>query len=655
MSDHKYLKLLGDKYPTTQCVSSEIIQLESILELPKGTEHFMSDLHGEDEAFTHIVNNAVGVIRNKINIIFGDKLTTAEKNQLATIIYYPKEKIKQCLCSLDEKEKIQWYKETLLNLVEVCKFVSTKYSRKQVGKSIPKDFEYIIEVLLNESSHVSNKVDYYEKILDTIIEINRQDAFIDAITTLIKRLAVDCMHIVGDIFERGTGPHIIINKLMEHHNTDIQWGNHDILWMGAASGCECSIATAIYLTARYNNLEILEDGYGINLRPLSDFAESICKPSKAFYPKPPGEGDKIYTEKQLELISKMSKCAAVLMFKLEGLLIDRNPIYNMDDRKLLHTINYENQTITLGGVVYDLKDTDFPTVDKNDPYKLTKEEEEVVEHLVKSFRNSDLLQTHTKFLFSHGSLYKVVNNNLLYHACLPMNEEGGFDSVTLFGKQYKGKNYFDEVDKVIRKGYFLPVNHKEKEKYTDYFWYWWCGEKSPLYGKDKMTTFEQALIADKKSYKEILDFYYHFITDEETCDAILEEFKIDKDKGHIINGHVPVRLLKGETPVKGNGKLIVIDGGFSKAYQPQTGIAGYTLIYNSYEMRLSAHEPLGDLKSVIANDGDLYSKTEIVTTMAKRMRVKDTDKGKEIISQIGELKKLLFAYENGIIKQKSKK
>lgn len=647
--DKKYLRLLAEKFPNIQSASTEIINLQAILDLPKATEHFMSDLHGEYDAFIHILNNGSGVIRDKIDILFKDHYSEQERSELATLIYYPEEKSRQLTKHLSEKEKQLWYHNTLLHLVDVCRYTSTKYSRSKVRKAYPKDFAYIIDELLSTQEDVSNRKAYYDRIISSIIDLNRAQPFIEAICDVIKRLAVDRLHIVGDIYDRGPGPHIIVNKLMEHHSVDIQWGNHDILWMGSAAGCACSIMGLLATTARYNNLDIVEDGYGINLRPLSNFAEETYSYSEAYAPKFIEEGQ---SQKDIDLCTRMHKAVAVMMYKLEGQIIKRHPEFQMDHRLLLHKIDYKNKSITIDGVSYPLKDCNFPTINLEDPYALSREEQKIIDHLVYAFTHSELLQKHTKYLFSVGSLYKVVNSNVLYHACIPMTKEGEFASVTLRGETHSGKAYMDHCERIIRRAYFETEDQEAKKDCLDHMWYWWCGEHSPLFGKRKMTTFERVLIAEKEAWHEPLNHYYSFIAEEEVCNKIFEEFQVDHKKAHVINGHMPVKLLRGETPIKANGKLVVIDGGFSKMYQPKTGIAGYTLIFNSYGLRLSAHEPFESTEKAILNNQDIYSKTEVFEEMPTRLKILNTDVGLELQEQIDDLKALLKAYNQGLIKQK---
>ncbi|MGL5972513.1 MAG: fructose-1,6-bisphosphatase [Oscillospiraceae bacterium] len=651
--DSKFLSLLSDKFQNIQSATTEIINLEAILQLPKGTEHFMSDLHGEYDAFTHILNNASGVIKDKINLLFKDIMTEDEQNIFATIIYYPEEKIKEIKSNLKRKEIFIWYQKTLIDMIKVLRLVSTKYSRSKVRKFFPTDFEYIIEELITINNEIFNKEEYYSKIINTIIELDRAESFIIALSTVIKKLTVDTLHIVGDIYDRGNGPHIILDKLIKHHSVDVQWGNHDVLWMGAISGSMVNIMGLLYIASKYNNLSVLEDGYGINLRHLSNFADKTYSVSECFKPKISEECE--ISKINYDLICKINKCVAVLLFKLEGQLIMRNKSFEMEERLLLDKMDFDNETIKIKEKTYNLLDIDFPTFNLKSPYDLTEEEFSIIQQLKKAFTTCKYLKKHIKFLYNKGSLYKVCNNNLLYHGCIPMNKDGSYTEFEILDKKVKGKDLFDTADFSIRQAYFLEEESENKQYYLDLMWYWWCGKNSPFFGKDKMTTFERVLINEEESTKEPLNCYYKFILDEDTCNKILSQFGVENKKGHIINGHLPVRLIKGEEPIKANGKLIVIDGGFSKVYHKQTGTAGYTLIYNSYDMRISTHKPFDSVEKAIKENMDIYSSTQIVDTMNKRVRIIDTDMGKEILSQIDDLKLLLNKYKSGEIRQKDLK
>lgn len=650
MKDINYLKLLSEDYPSISSVTSEIINLNAILNLPKGTEHFLTDIHGEYEAFSYVLRNASGVLKLKIDDIFEDELNSNEKKRLATLLYYPEEKLD--LIKREVSDLNQWYRTTLIQLIKICRIVSSKYTRSRVRKTLPKDFSYIIEELLHEDEERLNKHDYFNNIIDTIIRIDRADEFIVAIANLIQRLAIDRLHIVGDIYDRGPYAHKIVDDLIDRSNSvDIQWGNHDILWMGAASGSLACITNVVRIALRYANLATLEEGYGINLLPLATFALNTYKDDecKKFIPKKPIEN--YYQEKDLELISKMHKAISIIQFKIEGQLIKNSPNYNMNDRLLLDKINYEDCSIEINGETYKLNDVNLPTVDIDDPYTLTEEEERILNRIKECFIGSDKLQKHIKFLYSNGSMYLSYNSNLLYHSCIPMTEDGNFRKITLGNEILFGKALFDKLDFLVRMAYFN--NHQlDNEVYgQDIMWYLWCNGDSPLFGKDRMTTFERYFIDDKKSHVEKKDPYYNFRDDEDVLNKILEEFDLNPVVSHIINGHVPVKASKGESPIKGNGKLLVIDGGFSKAYQSKTGLAGYTLIYNSYGLRLASHDPFESKEKAIIEEKDVLSTLELLEKMDKREYIYDTDKGKEIKERIKSLEKLLSAYRMGLINE----
>ena len=647
----KYLNLLSEKFPTIQHVCTEIINLKAILNLPKGTEHFLSDLHGEYESFLHILKNASGVIRTKIDETFDTCMTSEEKRKLATLIYYPEEKL--ALIKKETRDLNEYYKITLYRLIEICKVVASKYSRSKVRKAMPKDYEYIIDELLHANDNSYNKEYYYNQIINTIIDLDRADAFIIAISKLIQRLAVDHLHIIGDIYDRGPGPHIIIDELMKYHSIDIQWGNHDIIWMGAASGSPACVFNVLRICARYNNLDILEDGYGINIRPLTEFAmEEYSKENGDIFK--PQNSEKIENKADIDLLTKIQKVVAIIQFKLEAEVIKRNPEFNMEDRLLLDKINYETYEIKIGGKTYKLKDTYFPTIDPKDPYKLTEKELNVVNKLVKGFENSEKLQEHIKFLYAKGNIYKVYNDNLLIHGCIPMDSEGNFISGTIKGEHLKGKKYLDYIERIARQGYFEDKNSEDKKYGEDYLWYLWCGANSPIFCKNAMKTFERYFLDDKTLREEVKNAFYTLSENEDQCIKILEEFGINKENGHIISGHVPVKLGKGESPIKANGKLLIIDGGLSKSYQKVTGIAGYTLIYSSYGLTLAEHEPFTSTEDAIIKETDLHSFTRIVEKV-ERKRINDTDIGKELREQIEDLEKLLEAYKSGIVKEKVSK
>lgn len=644
----KYLEILSERFPTVQSVCTEIINLEAILNLPKGTEHFLSDLHGEYESFLHILKNASGVIKTKIDDIFKNDMTQSERRRFATLIYYPKEKlelIKKETANLDE-----FYRITLFRLIKICKVVGSKYSRSKVRKAIPKDYQYIINELLHSSQDTFDKESYYDKIIDSIISLGRADAFIITISYLIQQLAVDHMHIIGDIYDRGPGPDIIIDELMKYHSIDIEWGNHDIIWMGAAAGSEACIFNVIRICARYNNLDILEEGYGINIRTITEFAmeEYGDKDSIIFKPKNVDEKNSQFDQIIME---KTQQAAAIIQFKLEGAIIKKHPEYEMDDRLLLDKINYKKGKIYINGKTYDLVEDYFPTINPDAPYELSMKEKDVVKKLVKSFKNSEKLQRHIQFLYSKGNIYKVFNDNLLIHGCVPMDSAGEFVKVNINGKELKGKEYLDYVEKIARQGYFEPEGSEKRENGKDFLWYLWCGKNSPIFCKDKMKTFERYYLNDKETWEEIKNPFYNFENDENISIKVLEEFGIDSSKGHIICGHIPVKFKAGESPIKANGKLFIIDGGLSKAYQRTTGIAGYTLRYSSYGLTLVAHEPFTSRENAIINETDLHSERQIVEKVERKL-IKDTDKGKELKDQIADLEKLLDAYKNGSISEK---
>lgn len=649
----KYLKLLSKQYPTINEAATEIINLKAILNLPKGTEHFLSDIHGEYEQFVHVLKNASGVIRRKIDDIFGNRLVQKDKRSLATLIYYPEQKLDIIL--KQQKNIDDWYRIILYRLIEVCRNVSSKYTRSKVRKALPKDFSYIIEELLHEEPHGVDKQEYYDEIINTIIDIDRARDFIIEISKLIQRLVIDRLHIIGDIFDRGPGADIIMDKLEEYHSVDIEWGNHDIVWMGAAAGSVVCIANVIRNSARYANLSTIEDGYGINLLPLATFGVDFYgdDPCEKFLPKI--ETDKNYTVKEIQLIAKMHKAIAIIQFKLEGEIIKRHPEFKMEHRLVLNNIDFEKGTIQLYGKEYKLNDNSFPTIDKENPYKLLEEEIELVEKLKSSFINSEKLNRHVRFLFSHGSLYLKFNSNLLYHGCIPLNDDGSFREVTIGNKKYSGKALLDKLDMSAREGFFYEASLKHKKAAVDMIWYLWTGPFSPLFGKEKMTTFERYFIDESETHYERKDPYYFHRNDAEICNKILCEFGLDPNEAHIINGHVPVKKKDGEDPVKADGKLIVIDGGFSRAYHSKTGIAGYTLIYNSFGLQLVSHELFESTEKAIEEEKDILSSTVIFERVVKRKSVGDTDIGIELKGQLHELKSLLLAYRKGLIKEVIKK
>ena len=650
-NDMRLLELLSQSVPNIGAACTEIINLEAILNLPKGTEHFLADIHGEYEAFQHILKNASGNIKRKVNEIFGTTMRESEIRQLCSLIYYPEQKLQYIKNS--ETNLNDFYNITLHQLVSVCQSVSSKYTRSKVRKALPKEFAYIIEELLHESPQDYNKQAYFNRIIETIVSTGRADEFICAICNLIQRLSIDQLHILGDIFDRGPGAHIIMDTLCNSHNFDIQWGNHDILWMGAASGNDSCIANVIRMSMRYGNLGTLEDGYGINLLPLATFAMDTYAddPCTIFMPKM-NFADAHYNEKTLRLITQMHKAITIIQFKLEAEIIDRRPEFGMTNRKLLEKIDFERGVFVYEGKEYALRDTNFPTVDPADPYRLTEEERELVEKIHYSFMNSEKLKKHMRCLFTYGGMYLVSNSNLLYHASVPLNEDGSFKHVKIRGKEYWGRKLLDKADQLIRTAYFDEEGEEDKEFAMDYIWYMWCGPEAPLFDKDKMATFERYFVEDKELHKEKKGYYYTLRNREDVCDQILAEFGASGPHSHIINGHVPVKTIQGEQPMKANGKLFVIDGGFSKAYQPETGIAGYTLVYHSHGMQLVQHEPFQSRQKAIEEGLDIKSTNFVLEFNSQRMMVKDTDKGKELVTQIQDLKKLLVAYRTGLIKEK---
>lgn len=644
-----YYEQLAELYPTIGKASTEIINLQSILYLPKGTEHFLSDIHGEFKAFSHVLRNGSGAVRKKIDDVFGHTLSTADKMSLATLIYYPQKKIELVRQTEDDIEN--WYKITLYRLIEVCKTVSSKYTRSKVRKALPEDYAYVIEELITEKQEVLNKEAYYEAIINTILELGQADNFIVALAELVQRLVIDHLHILGDVYDRGPSPDRIMDQLEQYHSFDIQWGNHDMVWMGAAAGQLACIASVIRTSIRYGNLDLIEDGYGINMVPLATFAMDAYRddPCRQFVLK--DSTDEERSKKETLMNRKMHKAIAIIKFKLEGQLIHKWPEYGMENRCLLHRINYENKTVEIDGKTYDMLDTSFPTIDPEHPYDLTPEEQEVMNRLRISFIHCEKLQRHVRLLLKRGSMYKVYNGNLLYHGCVPLNPDGTFKKVNVYGREYSGKALYDVLESYVRKAFF-SLDEKEREKGRDIMWYIWTAPDSPLYGRSKMATFERYFLADKSMHHESKNAYYHLFDKEETADNILKEFGLTGDFVHIINGHVPVERIAGENPVKCNGKLILIDGGFSKTYRRKTGIAGYTLTYNSYGLTLSAHEPFDWSNEAVRDELDIVSHQEAVEYRDKRILVGDTDVGKRMMIRIEELKKLIQAYQDGEIAER---
>ena len=648
----RYLELLSHSFPTIAEASTEIINLQAILNLPKGTEHFLADIHGEHEAFQHIVKNASGNIKRKVNELFGNTLRDSEKKDLCTLIYYPEEKLE--LVKLEEKDLKDWYHITLHRLVAVCREVSSKYTRSKVRKSLPKDFSYIIQELLHERTEDADKAAYVNVIIDTIITTGRADDFIVALANVIQRLIIDQLHLLGDIYDRGPGAHIIMDTLVNYHRWDIQWGNHDMLWMGACAGNKACICNVIRLSLRYANLITLEEGYGINLVPLATFAMETYgdDPCLEFIPKLSG-GAKDIDEKTHRLAAMMHKAIAIIQFKEEAAIIERHPEWKMSDRALFNNIDYKKGEITIDGVAYPLKSNMFPTIDPKHPNKLTEEEELLMNKLVHSFLISEKLQKHIRLLLQHGSMYAVYNNNLLFHASLPLNDDGSLKEVEVLpGQYYKGKELMETIEMLVRTAFQVDADVEEKTNAIDYFLYLWCGPNSPLFDKSKMATFERYFIEDKKTHKEEKGNYFKLRESEEIIDQILAEFDVEGENAHIINGHVPVHVANGENPIKANGKLMVIDGGFSQAYHKETGIAGYTLVYHSRSFALVQHEPFSSAQDAIERGLDIKSTTQIVETISHRILVADTDKGKELNKQIADLKELLYAYSHGLLKEK---
>ena len=626
MNDERYLELLAEKYPTEQAVSREIINLTAILSLPKGTEHFMSDLHGEYEAFCHILNNCSGVIREKVDLLFGETLSDFDREEICTLIYYPVEKLE--LVRKEGKNNEEWYRATLGELIDIARLLSSKYTRSKVRKAMPKEYAYILDELIHvQKDEDDNQVVYHRNILDTLLELDNADEFIEVLAGLIKRLAVDHLHIVGDIFDRGACADRIMDLLMQYHSLDIEWGNHDILWMGAAAGSKACIATVVRNNLKYNNTKILENSYGISLRNLALFAEKI-------YPSE-------------EPMKAALKAISVMLFKLEGQVILRNPDYNMTDKLLLHKVNVEKQTVEIDGTEHAIKKEAFPTVnfdsgDIEDIYQLSEEEEQVMEGLRMAFVNSIRLRQHIDFLYQKGSMYRIFNGNLLYHGCVPLDESGNLEGVAFGKKRYHGREYLDYAERIARRAWSKDARQKDR----DFMWYLWCGRKSPLSGRN-IKTFERTYVLDENTWFEQSNPYYKFYHEEKICNMILHEFGLYSERSHIINGHTPVRTSKGEHPVRAEGKLLVIDGGFCKSYHKTTGIAGYTLIFNSHGIRIKSHQPFQSVYAALTENKDIESKSELVETEKERLMVRDTDSGKKIKEDIDGLKMLLQAYRNG--------
>ena len=650
-----YLRLLARQYPTVEAAGTEIIRLQAILNLPKPTEHFMSDIHGEHEAFLHILNSGSGEVKEKLEELFGNSMTRKDRNDLATLIYYPTSKL--ALVADEEENLDEWYRLTIHRLVDLCRFVSTKHTRAKVRTYMDPDYEQILDELIHLVEEGGSRRDQYENIINTIIQIGQAADVIRAICKVIKSLVVDKLHIVGDIFDRGPRADIVMDSLMTSNNVDIQWGNHDVLWMGAASGSRTLVATVLSNSIRYNNLDVIETGYGISLRPLSIFANEVYKDTNTdqFKVKLTGTDADQYTEKDKLLSARMYKAITIILFKLEGQKVLRRPEFGMADRLLLDKINYEDKTITLNGTVYPMLDCDFPTVDPNNPYELTDEENHVINQLTDSFENSEKLQRHIRFLYSKGGLYKVCNGNLLFHGCIPMNDDGSLMTFTIGGKERSGKAFLDYAEKTARKAYYDKRGSEERQFGMDFLWWLWAGRNSPIFGRDRMTTFERRFIADEATWAEPKNAYYTYYQDRRVCDRLLLEFGLKGEHCHIINGHVPVKVRKGESPIKGGGKLIVIDGGFSRAYQSTSGIAGYTLIYNSRHYRIVSHQPFTSKWNAVHKNDDIRNDSEIFEKMETRMRISDTDEGAELQDRVDMLMMLLDAYRSGAVTEDHKK
>lgn len=645
--DMKYLHLLAKEYPTIAKTATEIINLEAIMNLPKGTEHFLSDVHGEYSAFEQVLRNGSGVVKRKIRDIFGAELDDAEINSLSTLIYYPEEKMD--LIASETEDLHAWYRTTLFRLIELCQYVASKYTRSKVRKAMPEDFAYILEELLHENYNEDDKKLYYEEILQHIISLGRAEEFISALSRLIQQLVVDHLHIVGDVYDRGPYPDKIMDTLMNCHSLDFQWGNHDILWMGAASGSRVCAANVIRISARYLNLDILEDSYGISLRPLALFADEVYKDDPCKYFQPKNEDNTDYSNAEITQIARMHKAISIIQFKLEGEIINRRKEFNMEHRLLLQFIDYKKGTIQLKGKTYQLLDTHFPTIDPENPYTLTDGEKDLIEKITASFKNCRRLQKHVQFLYSKGSMFLTYNGNLLYHGCIPLHDDGTFMEMKLRGEKYAGRALLEQFEILTREAYVRPPGTKEKKYACDIVWYLWTGAISSLFGKSEMTTFERYFVAEKETHKEEKNPYYKLRNDEFICKQILEEFGLDGECGHIINGHTPVKEGKGESPIKASGKMLVIDGGFAKAYHKETSLAGYTLLFNSYGLQLVSHQPFTTKEDAIKNETDILSTRQVIEMEINRKRVRDTDIGAKLSEQAEDLKVLLDAYRNGLL------
>lgn len=651
--NQKYLELLSQSFPNITSAVGEVVNLKAILNLPKGTEHFLTDIHGEHEAFNHVMQNASGAIKRKVHQELGNTIAFEELEELSTLIYYPEQKIDLIKRERSQESMDNWYKLTIYRLVKVCRAAASKYTRSKVRKALPKDFAYIMEELLQEDEHRFNKKEYYQEIIESLVKLERAQHFIVEISGVIKRLTIDHLHIIGDIYDRGAGPDEVMDTLMRHHSLDMQWGNHDILWMGAAAGNAACIANAVRIALRYANMDVLENGYGINLLPLASFANRVYSddPCLNFVPKISDQHS--VSDQETALMSRMHKAIALIQFKLEETLIDNHPDYNMGKRQLLRCIDFENGTVTVEGVVYPLNDTNFPTLNPNNPYALDEEETLVMDRLVYAFLHSEKLQKHIRFMYAKGSMYKVFNDNLLFHACVLLNADGRFKVMTINEKEYSGKSLMDKFDQMAREAYFGQTEKDHNQTGTDFLWFLWCNEDSPLFGKDKMATFERYFIDNKTPHNENHAPFYLIIDDDEMlAKNILVEFGVDPEEGHLINGHIPVKATSGESPIRAKGKQLVIDGGFARAYQKTTGIAGYTLTYNSYGLILISHDPFESVEKAIADGVDIKSTLMVVEKSMERKRVRDTDTGKDIMIQVEDLEMLITAYRKGLIKEK---
>ena len=646
----RYMNVLAEKFPTVAAASSEIIRLEAQMRLPKGTEHFMSDLHGEHEAFVHILNSASGVIREKIDFLYEETVSAQERADMATLIYYPEQKLPELKAR--QQDLHGWYATMLLRLIELCRLVSSKHTRAHVRRCLPESCAHILDELLHAHFEDHDKDLYYSEIIESIIRNDRADAYIMRFCQLIKRLAVDRLHIVGDLFDRGPRPDLILDTLMEHHDVDIQWGNHDVVWMGAAAGSPICILTVLKTTLAYNNLDTIETGYGISLRTLEQMSRHLYSDSDITLFHPKSSARYPHEEQNRQIIARMHKAVTILMLKVEAQVIARNPDFQMQGRDYLNQIDYAAGTVRCNGKVYPLRDTDFPTVNPADPTALCEEERAVLADLVRGFTLSERLRRHVQFLYARGKVYKCYNGNLLYHGAVPMNPDGTFAGEWFEGHRYSGRELFDYCDRRARRGYFAPPGSPERQSGQDFLWYLWCGSLSPIFGRSAMTTFERIYIADKETHTEVKNPYYDLIQDPATAEKILAEFGLHGAACHIINGHVPVREKAGESPIKGGGRLLVIDGGFCRAYHSHTGIAGYTLVFSSRGLTLRTHQPFESAEKAIRNDEDIASRSEPVYTAPRRILVADTDEGEINTAAIEDLQRLVRAYQSGAVRER---